>query len=256
MPEEAKKILVITAGTSLVSSATWRADSSFNTIDGYAEWCADGSPFLTEPRTRAERPTPSGAQPRSIRDAIENLLRANARNPAPLAAQVENPDVGPPARFSAELTTILRLNQQEGKGASLENFLRNTYSHVVLVSSADANDLAALAAIHQQAILGRWSKLDVDLMQQLPSAGIFEQTTKLCELLLDFSDERWIDVIISGGYKAYAATLGRLLPLRLRWTLLYVHEEEGSKLVELTNESLRVDGSERAFRDLAGITII
>lgn len=220
MPE---RRLVVTVGTSLFSSASWRAEGRLALVRGYREWTEE--PFLENPARRRTEGWRTVVE-------IEEQLRAA---PGDLADEfVWDPEV--PKRYPGELTTILRLYEKDGAGETVPEFLRRSYERVELVCPSGQRDSARVAAEHLAMVLENvLEHPGVVLAEELSSSHLADKVEKFARYLENLPDQG-IDLLITGGYKSFALQAGMRASGRPpgAWRLLYLHEEHMSDLVIAT----------------------
>lgn len=216
--------LVVTVGTSLFSSASWRAEGRMALVRGYREWTEE--PLLENPGRRRTEGW------RTVIE-IEDQLRAA---PTELADRfVWDPQV--PKRYPGELTTILRLHERDAQSPeTVAEFLRRSYERVELVCPSAKRDPARIAAEHLAVVLEKvLEHPSVVLADVLTSSHLADKMEQFARYLESLPDEG-IDLLITGGYKSFALQAGLRASGRPPgvWRLLYLHEEHMSDLVVAT----------------------
>lgn len=241
------KVMFVTVGTSLFHSASWEASESvLRDVPFYDRWTENDS-ILREPEARKKLPAGDKIQQR-----LEYVLRTDNTGvwTGRLAADLlrGEPDPVTVMRYSAELATILKLFEIEGKSFPTLGAFLGSYAAIYLPcdSSAqgDANRVY-VAAHHLAAYLNRLAEADGMLAQPLAVPGLSSHEPekllgarsglgKLASSLLDAAragDQ--LDVIVSGGYKLYGIYLyQRLAAEGLPVRLFYIHED-ASRLVKI-----------------------
>lgn len=229
------RVLVITVGTSLFTSASWRPEGPFSLIEDYRSWCEKN--LLTSPAARRASSSRTEAE-------LEERLKARYGNDVHYFAWPP----GPPLRYSAEITTLLRWMQKEGS-RDLPPFLERTYQRIDLVCPSDEEDRARVAADHLHAVLT--SKLGlrhVELRNVLTSRSIEEKVAHFQSYLTSL-DGQPSDLVVSGGYKVfamYAALAVARAGDRRPWQIIYVHEESLAELIVQGAGEIEIEG--RMFR--------
>lgn len=221
--------MVVTVGTSLFSSASWRVEEPFASLPGYRRWAGE---LIENP---SERRTAARQTPRHI----EAVLREQ-----PEEALAAFDDGGPALRYSAELSTLLLWQGREGSRA-LGPFLNERYDRVDLVAPCDRNDLAWLAAAHLRAVLAERLGVErVRVVEAITSPAIKDRVRQLRGYLDTMAAETdRADLVVSGGYKVYAMVAAALAVAgERRWQVIYVHEDSARELIVQ-------DGKSLAFRD-------
>ena len=238
--------MFVTMGTSLFHSATWEATPDLlEEIPAYRSWMKED--LLRSPDDR--KSSPEGAQ---VRSRLQALLRLDngkdwaTRLPADLLAG--RPDPATVMRFSAEMSTVLKLAEREPRGEStLGTFLRD-YDRILLICEATLPEKGRastyVAAAHLAAYLNRVSgdeRASVSPISVISSSEPDELLAEsrdmglraLAERLASAAKKyRQLDLVISGGYKIYGIFLSPLLRSRQN-RVLYIHED-GRRLMVVT----------------------
>ena len=246
------KVMYVTMGTSLFHSATWDADETLRRESfPYTNWLTD------EAKKSPERRMGSESSERIRRGLKQSLNLKNAADWAkrlPKNLLTGNLPVTTPMRYCAELSTLLKLAEAtEGLGDLQE--LLNSYQEIRLIydrnfSDSEGFNLPAIAAEHLAAYLHAIAGRSV--AQPVSEDGISSRDPRvLLEALGTFrsglqSEQRSVDLVISGGYKIYGMLLAPLAGERLR--LLYIHESS-EELVIYSDGEARIDEwtTERRF---------
>lgn len=252
---EPKRQLIVTVGTSLFTSASWEeGQEPFKSIPGYPKWVE--AKYLKSPGARARMLEWNGINALAGKDVEAAVFSAIQADPTGTAGAfvvpAANGDGLVPGRYSAEMATILRIWEDErpktgsvpGPGA----FLAARYEVIRFLCSLEADDAARVAAEHLQAQIRKLSGEEViglETWARLSRSGLREKVKTLAEILGSEAAQGPVpvDLVISGGYKIYAAVATYLL--QPGWRLYYLHEDAGSELV--TQESLPGRGSEQQF---------
>lgn len=237
----ARRLLLVTVGSSLFHSASWDPEGPLAAIRGYAEWTRP--PLLASPGSRKEMCS-RRATGRDVAEALRELLAeraGDAAERAALAAQVAADGAGEPLRYSAEVTTLLRLFQEEARGGPLDAFL-GRYAEARLLCSGDPHDDSHVAAVHLAEVLGRLApSVRPRVEPVLDPGGLREQLPALVRYLDRRVDrEAKVDLVVSGGYKAYTAIAGWFLGVRPLWRSVYLHET-GADLITEENRQILVN---------------
>ena len=244
------RAMFVTVGTSLFHSASWEpAEDLKIAIPEYAAW--------TRPEMLASPERRKSAQhaDRVLAELKTRLLEQNASSWAarlPADLRSGRPDRGTMMRYSAELTTILKLAEHEPQGdGTLGEFL-GSYAAVHLASDPSFHSgrgkLSNVAAHHLTAYLealapAEWRGARREDVPGLSSAKPDEilapdegSGLPLLAKRLRSAAERHatIDLVISGGYKIYGIFLAPLLA-SAKFRLVYLHEE-GERLLILRGQ--------------------
>jgi hypothetical protein len=250
------KVMFITVGTSLFESVTWEPRGQLPQSVPYYEshWLRDQKK-LRSPEARC-----GGARDRKVRSGLEAALDGingadwAAHLPEDLLRGEPNPTTF--LRYSAELTTVLKLYDLEAEGGgSLGEWLK-TYDAIRLaydeVGPKDfSKNLQAIAAAHLAQYLNKIVGQErVALTEPFPGlsstnaervlgpgSGLDLVRQRLERELKEPQDVE-IDLVVSGGYKLYALVLGRMVRQEgrpekppVRNVRAHYFYEEGSELV-------------------------
>ncbi len=246
--QQSERMLVVTVGTSLLTSATWKPEGPFAAIPGYgSQWCTE--PRLSSQQQRVAAVAQGGSiTGESIRRGVRQALETTLTRPDSLVALAAEPtDVEPPGRYSAELATIVCLFREERQpGEDRAAFFARRYGGGCwILSSADRSDEASIAATHLTAVFRHLSRSRVVHEPVLPAGGPIVQVGALQTWLWGRPQDSTMDIVVSGGYKIFATDVGQLLNFRHGWRSLYLHESSAD-LVEQTSKTLRSsDGTMR-----------
>lgn len=243
--------MVVTVGTSLFTSASWRSEGPFALIPGYPDWSVE---HYESPRARRE----AGGD--TAHDLQEQLGHGW---PGDIDYFVWPPDTA--LRYSAEVATLLRWQQHENE-TDLARFLADEYERIELVCSSDQSDPSRIAAGHLDAVMTqRWGLGCVELQEVLTSESIRDKARHFGNYLRRLGTDRQpTDLVVSGGYKLfamYASLFAAATPWqRENWRVIYLHEESHTELiVQKGNEEgfvVEVDGEETAsFEDAKGLIL-
>lgn len=245
------KIMLVTVGTSLFSSASWTAEiESKLGIDKYSRW-TQVKP-KENPLVRPEiRVWMDGSK--LIKDRLNQKIEVN--NAKEWSKHIAR-ELDTPMRYSAELATIIRLYDKENRAgdyAGIGGFLNQRYEHIYLLCNENDDDPSRIAAEHLKEYLivltdGKLnSKVEVkdklktgDLGSKVES--IFSYLRKIC-----LSENNDYDIVISGGYKIYVSICG--IFIEARWKqgnkndrIIFLHESD-NELIQRTVNSLMIDGA-------------
>lgn len=218
------RILVVTVGTSLFSSASWSCEGELKSIRGYRDWIEE---HLEDPAGRRS----SGAR---TAEALEKLLGEQGPQ---ITAKHFAPDFGRPLRYSGEMATLLRWSQRFGRGEeSTAGFLERSYREIQLLAPTDDNNPSRVAASHLQVILrDRVGHPNVTLPGSLRSSHLHELLDHLRNHLATLAGtETEADLLVTGGYKAYSLLAGKFVATQPRdhhWRALYLHEDDIGQLI-------------------------
>jgi hypothetical protein len=237
-----KKGMFITMGTSLFHSATWEPGAgALAALPEYRDWTQ--GELLTSPDKRM-----SCGNSAKIREGLKILLDARDTGSwwgcLPKDLRDGNPSATTLMRYSAELSTLLKLADEEGEGKSLKEFL-TSYEQIRLVYDPDGpadegKNLPMVAATHLLSYINgmaadpaRASFLKIPgLSSREPSELLGEDTglgklgDEICAALVSWDQ---VDIIISGGYKIYGIFLAPVVE-EIEGKIarmIYVHEEGG-----------------------------
>jgi hypothetical protein len=223
------RILVVTVGTSLFSSASWRGEGFFN-FPRYRRWLeeldADGRPFwLRSPERRA--------RDEKTCERVGALLTVKA--PAELSPLVTIDGSEDPRRYCAELTTLLVTYRETSHGAASFREFLSRYESVALVCPSNRDDEASLAARHLESILlfqGARNGSGTLLKQTLRSGSSRGRIQQWGEFLgtLDADD---VDLVVTGGYKGFALLAGDAWARtgsKRGWRVIYLHQDNETDL--------------------------
>lgn len=234
--------LVVTVGTSLLTSASWRRESPFGEIPGYTQWVDH----------RLEDPGGRRAASGRTDDRIAERLRL--RDDADLAHFEWDPSHA--RRYSAELTTLLRWMENQG-GRDLREFLAARYPRIDLVCPVAPEDAARIAADYLAEVLRR--RLGIEAVAIRPvftSESILDRVRHFRDYLHGLPAAESVVLVVSGGYKAYAmfaSAFAASADRRERWKVIYVHEDDYRALLVQGSEEgqlkLAVDGRSFALWD-------
>jgi hypothetical protein len=228
------RILVVTVGTSLFASASWKCEGKLKTIRGYSDWIRD---FLEDP---TERRNMTGTS-----KALEKLLVDAG---AEITSKYFDVDFDRPKRYSGELTTLLRCSQNFRRPEeSFAEFLHRSYREIQLLGSTNHNNPSYVAASHLQIILQeKVGHPHVTMPGSLRSPYLHELIgffhTHLNDLAASGIE---VDLLVTGGYKAFSLLAGKFVarqPQERRWRALYIHEEAVDHLIVETKDAAEIDG--------------
>lgn len=243
------KQMIVTVGTSLFRSASWENSGCLLDIVGYDAWLSNSC--LANPELRAAY-LPADAITGRTGESIISQLQASisAPNAAKWTQQVAI-DFAHPLRYSAEVATILRLAEAEGLAsldqALLSRFLRR-YEHLAFLTAGDRTDLGHRAAHHLAeqvaALAGTGTVLPglIRVETALRGSNLTERVRSLVTHLDGLGGTEY-DLVISGGYKVFAAICGQWLVGRPRCRLVYLHEAEGT-LIRHVSDRIQIDEDE------------
>jgi hypothetical protein len=212
--------LVITVGVSLFTSASWRSEGPFEKLGDYRRWVED---LKAEPERR--RGSNGGT-----RDALVGALRGNE---AGLAEWFFWPP-DEPLRYSAELATLWLWMGHEGF-RDLVGFVEDRYDQVDLVGPSDAADEARVAGLHLLAVLEDPVGLaQVEFRDVLTSRSVERRVEHFSDYLGGLPATDSVDLLVSGGYKAFAmmaSTFAASPQRKATWRVIYVHEASEKELI-------------------------
>jgi len=237
----AKRIMVITVGTSLYQSASWQTQSVPLAKNlGYSRWVHD---YLDNPRRRASMVEGDCGSETGIRIELELQALLKVENATEWARYVER-DMRHPLRYSAELATMIKLYDLEGQHyRDLSGFLSEIYSVIHLVTDEDTMDHGHIAAHH----LLEQIKIFVPEVSDLPKiepkiAGqhLDNKMVSLSSVLALLPVDSEVDLLLSGAYKIYSMVASMWLTQREKWRAIYLHQER-DHLVRLTKDSIQIE---------------
>lgn len=237
--------LAVTMGSSLFHSATWRPEGPFAEIPGYRVWTEE--PLVRSPRKRSQmcRPLRRGQPLQSgqeVERRVEELLRGEA--PDALADLVAADGVTCPGRYCAELATLLGLISRDDPGLSLGDFLRR-YDHVEILAAEHSEDPSHHAGRHFQAALEALIGKRCSTVKALRGETLPERLKAFQAYLRAMPGTDAVDLLVSGGFKAFATVAGRHLPGHPSWRTVYQHEDSTDVVIEdyrgLVIEGRRLD---------------
>lgn len=217
----ADRRLVFTVGTSLFSSASWRAEGRLALLPGYRAWTEEG--FRDDPALRRTQGW------RTVEAVKQEIVRAPDAFPELFAWE---PEV--PLRYPGELTTLLRLYQKEAEGGeSVADFLRRRYAAIELVCPSGASDLAHVAAEQLARVVGEVVEHPAVVVQGVLASQHLADRARQFAAYLEQLPEHGVDLVLTGGYKGYALQAGLMAAARPpgSWRLIYLHEDHLSDLV-------------------------
>jgi hypothetical protein len=218
------RILVVTVGTSLFSSASWVCEGELKSIRGYRDWIEE---HLEDPAGRRSKGTRTA-------EALESLLGEQGPQ---ITAKHFAVDFDRPLRYSGEMATLLRCSQRFGQGEeSFAGFLQRSYREIQLLAPADGKNPSRVAAGHLQIILrDRVGHPNVTLPGSLRSSRLHELLDHLRSHLKSLAAaQAEADLLVTGGYKAYSLLAGKFVATQPRdhnWRALYLHEEDIGQLI-------------------------
>ena len=227
------RTLVVTVGTSLFSSASWRCEGKFAAVKGYSAWAAD---LLDQPAKRRTE----------FADTVERIKQLLAHGTQTTAEHFEL-QVDRPLRYSGELTTLIRIWQRWADGGEdLLAFLQRRYARIELLASTDASDPSRVAARHLKVILEEKLGHPGTTMPEALRSSL--RNPRLLELVQHFqrhlatlaASGAEIDLLVTGGYKAFSLLAGKFVatqPASRSWQALYLHEDDGQLIVEGRGET-------------------
>lgn len=230
-----RRILVLTVGTSLLTSASWRPEGPFERLPGYGTWVRE---HLDSPsRRRADRSTGS---------RLERLLREGEpdNTPSRFAEAFCLPYSGSALRYSAEVSTLILWMLQQGD-YDLAKFVRRKYSRIELVAPVETKDPANLAAKHLASIFEFHKIGQIAMRPVLTGPTLRDKVEQFKKYLLNFDPANQpVDLIVSGGYKIFAMYSGAFISRPQApegWRLIFLHEQS-SDVIAQTRDDFLLDG--------------
>lgn len=256
-----KKIMLVTMGTSLFSSASWEFDDwVLNMVPLYSIW-QDGGDWVSNPgplyspekRQRSERADDI------VRSLETNLTVENADEWAPYFATPEINERCNRAcfrRFSAEVSTILELGM--AKSGLIKKYLES-FEKISLVADPSLNERNKhnsqyVAAVHTKVYLE--SNFNLSNFEILEIPGLASKTPSVLLKGFNGSDglNRFIEeidnmlrsdkiekfvIIATGGYKIYGVFLGQFIQVSPKVSIVYRHEL-GDELIIITKDKITI----------------
>ncbi|MBI2841709.1 MAG: hypothetical protein HYX75_25625 [Acidobacteria bacterium] len=235
-----KRRMIVTVGASLFHSASWKNEGPFQDIQGYGKWF-DGD-RLDHPSKRlsivdGDRGELTGA---FVREQLRRLLSASS---ASQLSQFVAQDLDRPLRYSAEISTILKLHAHHRNShneAGFGSFLHSAYERVIFVCAAAATDDSYIAAQHLSAQLAQVASLGAGLVRvssEIEGETLEQRTECFGNYLGTLARTNGAcDLVVSGGYKIYGIQAALILPQQNDWRLIYLHEDdEDPQLVGFTS---------------------
>lgn len=226
------RILVVTVGKSLFSSASWQSEGPFD-FRSYRRWCEALDEkgkllWLRNPDLRAKDDDTC--------QKIYRILTDSGRNDsAALARLVTVGDSDEPRRYSAELTTLLVMYRETEHGAkSFEDFL-GSYGAVELIGPTDENDEACVAARHlEQILLAHGARhASGSLLKKILRSDSSRQRIRQWGEYLGSLDVDNVDLVVTGGYKGFALLAGDAWARggsKRGWRVIYLHQDNQTDL--------------------------
>jgi len=236
--------LLIVAGTSIFTSASWKNEGPFKKIPGYGKWLE--TPYRDEPSRRAgmhddpEVPRAGCMTGEAIREEIQELLRDSSSE----AKECFATEKTHPMRYSAEVATLLTLSTIQY--CETKKDPSETYESISVLCSVDENDLSYIAAHmiaeHLRRLFpGTNSRIIVDA--KITRGRIQDRVKSFSEYLNTFAEGMSVHIVVSGGFKVYATVAGHFLD-REGWEVIYMHEkqdEEGvAELVRAAKADMKI----------------
>ncbi len=221
MSEE--RILVVTMGTSLFSSASWRCAGKLAKVRGYRLW-TEG--LIDAPAKRRTEHPDTAAK-------VEKLLGEGEE----ATAEHFELTLGHPLRYSGEVTTLIRMWQRcNDSGEDLPAFLMRRYARIELLAPTDESSPSRVAARHLEVILHQHLGYQgTTLPESLRSPHLLDlvpQFQRHLAALVASGVEA--DLLVTGGYKAFALLAGKFVatqPSDRSWQAFYVHEDDRGQLI-------------------------
>jgi putative CRISPR-associated protein (TIGR02619 family) len=230
--------LVVTVGTSLFTSASWREEGRFGMIRGYDSWIEK---YKGKPGARA-------ASGKYVPEKIE--ARLGQRNASDFAEFEWEPQC--PLRYSAEITSLLRW-AENGRAADLSAFLKENYQGVDLVCTSGSKDPSRIAADYLCGVLEqRLGVQGVRVADELVGQSLLDRVEHFQTYLRSLPVDETVDLVVTGGFKAFAmfGAVFAATAERKQWKVLYLHEEKYDNLIvqSFKDSDLRLEDRSREFR--------
>jgi hypothetical protein len=235
-----KRKMIVTVGTSLLSSASWRPDGEsnpFSSITAYPQWAA------TNARGRRSFPpadtrVPKAATRQSIIDAIGERIKAPRAHEFVDWQKDWFTDTEYLQRHSAELATIAKMFRRLAPDQRLSpaEWLSESYDSLVFLCSPSDRDPAKLCARHLAAALSHLGAPAI-VTEALAGLDLPVKAKNFARYLRSIPSPD-IDLVASGGYKVYFGVASNLLHLQPSWRLFYTHEDEDAASELITERAL------------------
>jgi len=244
-------MMIVTVGTSLFTSASWKPEGPFSHIDGYSLWATEHD-FLGAPAARARMCRATGGTTvagSTVEAGIENAIRRDSNDAAKYLAPPL--DASAASRYSAEIATIVSMWQALSADIvhGVADFLKASYKEIRLLCSSDEDDKSFVAAGQlkaQLATLGQGLGTIVRLENRIEGGSVIEKATSFKAVIDALDSDSAVDFVISGGYKIYAAIVTRLL--RGDWRIFYLHEVDAQLVTtDVLAGNVRVSGRNRTL---------
>lgn len=246
------KVMFVTVGTSLFQSASWEPQDDGELpvkVPYYRQWLAAeqlGSPEARR-ATRYARETEN-----ELREALDGKNAAQWARFLPSELFGDGwPAPATVMRYGAELATILKLHELEGKSRSLRDFLRSYEIHVIYDDRVSERGTAPVfvAARHLIGYLDAIAGTAVAAPLEIPGLsstdpelliGSKAKPTGLWKLACTLepvvkAGERDVDILFTGGYKLYGVVLSHLSSYP-RVRLMYIHETADTLVIFAENQ--------------------
>ncbi len=217
--------LIITVGTSLFHSASWRCEGDFSAITDYRRWCEPAQ--LSSPSAR--RAWSDMATGAAISNQIQELLTAGPEDPEVVG--LFDSGFHLQGQYSAEISTLLAMRLKLDRHVALAGFLQ-TYSSIVLLHGGNRNPAEA-AARHLAAVLREHAGVTTSQCQTLEGMTIQQELQSLVNYMENL-DRSPADLVATGGYKAFAVALAHIYWQRSGdgWRLFYLHDSDMGELIQ------------------------
>lgn len=231
--QQQNKLLVITIGTSLYTSASWNSDGCMP--KDYPEWISLCK--LPSSRATSENAT-------TIKKDLSVRILNSENDITPFTQVLAEPELGLEMRYSAEIATTLLYIRSIDHGKPWKENL-SEYK-VVLFYDEGNNDSRAIAK-HTKAYLEKWmtdfyewevgleSINDFSATEPGSLIGAMKEYSAACEKYVAMLGVEWAELVfnISGGYKIYGIHPARLLK-KDKVIAIYLHESsESNKVYEI-----------------------
>lgn len=238
------RLMVVTVGTSLFQSASWDGShQGFQNALGKTDWANYQKYWAVDRKNQGLR---SPDFRRKNDNGLEEIFHSQltAQNTKQWAEWLTPYDslITPIMRYSAEIATILRFAEKESamKSGMTWNACLNGYD-ICFIHDLDPKSYSHIAAQHNLAylekLIGSVSALSSDRKRANKSilnlsgntpASLVEGLNEFQKFLLKAKAHRpyyeQIDIVITGGYKAYSM-VGYGFLLQDRFRVIYQHEE-------------------------------
>ncbi|MEW6364131.1 MAG: hypothetical protein AB1714_05785 [Acidobacteriota bacterium] len=224
------KRMIVSVGTSFFHSASWENAGPLADILGYSEWLNDY--YLDRPLRRLSMVTGDRGEFTGASISDELRKRLSIENASEYTQYIAQDDAHP-MRYSAELSTILRLYDQRRQmdpRLELGSYLANEYDSIVFLCGCSEKDPSNIAAHHVCAQLRKFAESVSDRVRvsaEIEGETLKEKARSFDDRLETLTKQRPnCDLILSGGYKIYSIQATLFLHEHPECRIIYLHEED------------------------------